>query len=641
MFRFAVILAGCGSEDPAPPSGACDPAIAAPIPRQLRLLSRREYDRSIADLFPALAGGGECLDDSGCAIELESCVGGTCRPDPCELVTFLLPSDGHEGSVSVAGSFDAWDPTAWPMTYLPEHGAWVRKQVVTDGRYPYKFVVDGAWITDPGNPVVEDDGYGGQNSVLVQACADAAPSELGFHPSDGFPIESPPTGFPFDVAAETGLVTTVHASLYGEAAASIAAAATTDLAGLLGCTSPIEACLEPWVRAFGRRVFRRTLSDDEVDRYLALAASQPALADGVSVAVAAFLQSPLFLYRSEVGAPAPDGFTLEGWEIAGAMAYLAWGAPPDDALLSMGESGALADPEARAAEMERMLLDPRARQTVEAFAVQWLDVAGAPNLIRVDPAFTPALGEGMVRSAAHLVADTTFDGPGTFDALLTSSTAWADADLAAVLGAAPPAGAEGLVELPPERRGILGQAGVLAANAHSDQTSPIRRALFVRERLLCETLPIPPPGVGIVPSVSIDDTTRDRFEQHTADPFCASCHVRIDPVGFGMESFDAIGRYRTEENGLPIDTSGWVADLDGADVPFEGALELGQVLAASDAPRRCYATQWWRFAAGRLETPAQACALDALHRAFDASGGDLRELMVDLVRQPDFVRRSP
>jgi hypothetical protein len=195
------------------------------------------------------------------------------------------------------------------------------------------------------------------------------------------------------------------------------------------------------------------------------------------------------------------------------------------------------------------------------------------------------------------------------------------------------------VTLPPERVGLLGLAAIQTATSHSDQSSPIRRGLFVRERLLCEALPTPPPNVGPVPAVEPDATTRDRFAQHTADPFCASCHTRIDPVGFGLEGFDEIGRARAEEYGLPIDTTGWVADLDGVDeVPFDGEPELAAILADSPTVRRCFATEAFRFAAGRLETDAQECSIEAVDRA---AGGDLQQVLIELVRSADFVRRAP
>lgn len=343
------------------------------VPRQIRLLTRREYDRSVQDLLPQLFGGGSCGSDTDCDFDVESCVAGTCQADPCALVTFTYPWAG-EGSVSVAGSFNGWDPSAWPMQADPERGVWIVKQTVSDGEHQYKFVINGStWTQDPNNPATISDGYGGVNSLLVQSCGPSgqdAPIDSAASPSASFPVESPPTGYPFDSAAETGLVTSVHAQLYGEAAADLAEAATSDLGALLGCPSPADSCIDPWVARFGRRAFRRTLSADEIARYTALARSQPDLALGVSAALQAMLQSPWFLYRTEVGVPSDGGYTLEGHEIASAISYFLLGSPPDETLLAAGEEGALSNSLERAAQARRLLADPRARETLESFAVQ-------------------------------------------------------------------------------------------------------------------------------------------------------------------------------------------------------------------------------------------------------------------------------
>jgi hypothetical protein len=635
-------LLGCGTVEPDSLGECTTQEGAAPVPRQLRLLTRREYDRTVADLLPQLVGRGDCATDADCDLEVDSCVGGVCQPDPCELVTFVFPWGG-EGSVSVAGSFNGWSADAWPMTAAPERGVWYRKEAIADGEHPYKFVLDGAvWVPDPANPVTAEDGYGGVNSLLVQSClsgGESAPAEAEWAPSAGFPVESPPAGFPFDNAAQTGLVTSVHAQLYGEAAHELALAAASDLPGLLGC-APDEACVRSWVERFGRRAFRRALTPEEGERYAALA-----LGLDVSVALQAMLQSPHFLYRSEVGAPAGGLYQLDGPEIATAMSYFLWGTLPDEELLAAGESGELADGEARAGQARRMLQDPRARETVQAFAVQWLDVAHVPTETRSDPAFDRQLGESMVEETAQLVGSTVFDGSGRFEELLLSETTRVDSALASLYGLPPPDGPGWHeVTLPPERRGLLGHASVLTATAHSDQSSPIRRGLFVQERLLCTTFPTPPAEVGPVPTVSPDATTRERFEQHTADPFCASCHEAIDPIGFGLEGFDELGRHRTEENGLPIDTRGNFPvarrGLYEVSVSFDGGVGLAQALSGMPEASSCFATQLWRFSAGRLETEAQRCELEALHRGFEAAGGDIRELLVQIVSRQDFVTRG-
>jgi len=246
-------------------------------------------------------------------------------------------------------------------------------------------------------------------------------------------------------------------------------------------------------------------------------------------------------------------------------------------------------------------------------------------MVRSDayPGWSQAAGQDMVDATRDFVTWVAFDGSGRFEDLLVL---------------------EDVQE--PERLGVMGQRSVLTATSHSDQTSPIRRGLWVREQLLCQTFPVPPADVGPVPEIDPDATTRERFAQHTEDPFCAGCHELIDPVGFGLEAYDAVGAFRAEENGQPIDTTGELLGLedlyDEQAWSFEGLPGLADILAASTSARRCYVTQSWRFATGRLEEPEDACTLGALDASFEAADGDLRELLVQWAASPEVaLRRTP
>ena len=650
MFALSLALWGCGPDrgNPADPQAICPTAV--PPPQQLRLLTRREYTATVADLLPSALGlGAACAIDTDCDVTTESCVAGVCQPDPCELVTFQFPAaPGQHATVHVAGAFNGWAPTVaeggWAMTWVPDPGIWVTKRVVADGEYPYKFVADEAdWFVDPTNPATADDGYGGSNSVLTQACAGRPPDAAD--PAGSFPVEARPTGFPFDNAATTGLVTAVHAEQYDRAAESLAAA--VDLARVLPCDPDVvgsSACAQQFVSSLGARAFRRPPTAAEIDRYAALITGLP-WEVGVRAAIHAMLQSPHFLYRSEIGLLRPDGtFDLDGYEVASALSYFLWGTMPDAALFEAAATGSLSTAAGREAEALRLLADPRARDHLGRFAVQWLGVEGVPDAIKSEgiyPDWDADLGEQMLAETRAFFTWVLFDGPGRYEDLLLSDASWADGRLAELYGAT--LGSPGTS--PPERRGILGHGSVLAATSHSDQSSPILRGLFVRERLLCQHLPVPPADVGPVPEISDDATTRDRFAAHTADPFCASCHDLIDPLGFGLEAFDGIGAHRTEENGQPIDTTGVLLGLedlagDGEVHPFDGAVDLAQILAQSRSGPRCATVQAWRFATGRLEEDADACALDAITDQVLAADGDLQEALIVIVTSSDFARRS-
>jgi hypothetical protein len=188
--------------------------------------------------------------------------------------------------------------------------------------------------------------------------------------------------------------------------------------------------------------------------------------------------------------------------------------------------------------------------------------------------------------------------------------------------------------------GLLTQGGMMAAIAHTNQTDPTRRGKFVRVQLMCESIPPPPPNVMATPTNPDPNlTTRQRAENQRGSGVCGSCHQLMDKIGFGLEHFDAVGRFRDQENGKPIDVTG---EIVGTDVPgtFDGAAELGKKLAASGELRQCAVTQWFRFAQGRSEESADACALERLNKAFGDSGNHVRELLLAMTQSDAFTVRS-
>lgn len=616
-----------------------------PAKRQLRLLNRREYANTVRDLF----SGGTCTSDAQCQLTSESCVSAHCAPDACGVTTFLWPANGKRPtSVHVAGSFNNWAPTVaaggWAMTYVAAVDAYVVKRALENGAYQYKFVVDGQWLADPGNPNGTPDGFGGQNSlVTVQCTGDTAPAS---NVTARFPLETRPTGYAFDNNAEAGLVTAEHVQAYLDAAEALAQRAPS--------VSPCrpgddpQPCATQFVRVFGRRAFRRPLSEEEVTRYAAFVLAQSDFATGLTRATEALLSSPYFLCRSELGAPQPDGtWRLTPFEVASALSYSLWATTPDDALLDAAAQGKLATAADVQREARRLLADPRAREVVRTFALQWL---GVERVFTVDkapaqfPTFTPALRQAMAEETQSLVEHVVFDGTGRFDELLTADYGYLDGTLAAHYGLS--GGGAGLEKraLPPERVGLLGQGAVLASYAHSDQTSPVKRGVFVRQRLLCQDFPAPPANAGTVPKVDPSATTRERFRQHSSDPSCRGCHQHIDEVGFGFEGFDSAGAWRTTENGKTVDTSGDLTDVEafgtGTHAPFTTLRGLAQGLTQSRRAKACFATTVARYVGGRVESDAQKCTTQALADAFVASGGDVKELLVNALSDERFLTRS-
>ena len=615
--------------------------------RQLRLLNAREYRATVRDLLPQVDGA--CMADSDCNVTDQSCVADVCVADPCSLHTFVLPAASPLGTtLHVAGDFNGWAGTladgGLAMTYAPEEGLYYAKASLVDGTHHYKYVRDEQdWFADPSNPQTTPDGFGGDNSVLVQQCEGAAP------PGDGsldlaadFPVRARSQHYPFDNDATQGLVTSVHVEQFLDAGRQIAARSTSSLTDLLGC-APSADCIQGWVAEFGRRAYRRPLSAEEQSRMVGLATGFSDVQVGVSVALQVFLSSPSFLYRSEMGEADGEGFRLTQYELASLLSYTYLGTTPDDLLLDKAAAGELATPEQLMAEAQRLLADPRARELLQTFAVQWL---GVDSVLTTDkstalhPEMTPALRAQMLEETARLFAHVAFDGTGTYGELLTASYTFAPPELAAHYGIE----AGDAVLLADGRAGVLGHGSVLATYAHSDQSSPVRRGLFVRERLLCEEFGAPPPDAGGVPDVDPDATTRERFDQHGSDPACSGCHQYIDPVGFGFEAFDAAGAHRTTENGVGIDDSGTLPDVEGRGTgtshDFNTLAGLGAALAASDAAPACFSRQWMRYTNGRLEGSEGQCVVDNLAAGMAEDGGDLLRVLIRFAGSPAFSRRS-
>jgi hypothetical protein len=613
-----------------------------PAPRALRLLSRREFRATVRDLFAGEAPPGS----------------GPTAPRTCARRFVYDPQGRSLASVHLAGSFNGWSPSAWPMA-REASGVWSLERALEPGEHTYKFVLEGReWVRDPRNPDAVPDGFGGQNSRALVTCTVTSPG--GFAglslPADlgaGLPAETPPQGFLYDTHAASGLVTSVHLTEQLRTADVVVRALEPVTRAFAGCTpmETREGCVEGFLRRFGPRAFRRPLSPMEGARYRAVALGAPDLESGLRRVVRAMLVSPGFLYRTELGVAAGDGtWRLTPWEVASALSYTFWGTMPDARLLAAAEDGTLGTPAGAEREARRLLGDDRARARLGDFATQWLGVGSvvdAPRSAALAPEFDAtvrsALLEELRRDFNHVV----LDGSHRFRDLFTADQGYYDETLARWYRIPGVAGSGWrLGPLPPERRGgVLTLGAVLARYAHSDQGSPILRGVFVRRNLLCQEFPPPPPNAGGVPEVDPRATTRERFRQHTANATCRACHRYIDGPGFAFEGFDAVGRARTTENGMALDTRGTLEDLEGFGAGTEdtadGATALGALLGRSEAARGCFARQWFRFARGQRETATQRCAVLALTRRLRDTD-DLREVLVGVVTSPDFLaRRGP
>lgn len=437
------------------------------------------------------------------------------------------------------------------------------------------------------------------------------------------------------VGAAVTSVSALGVERYELAALGLAAQVVTDPArwsAVVGC-EPVDAadraCAESFVRRFGRRAWRRTLTEAEVERLVALVTGVGAesgdFATGVEYGLVAILQSPHFLYRREHGEPDGDARRLRGAELATRLAFTLWNTTPDEALLDAAEAGELDDPEGLAATVDTMLADPRARAGVANLWTESLqlwaldDVDKDPTVYdHASEELGPAAREETLRVIDHLV----FDAGADVRELLTTRTTFVDPRLAA-LYAIPAPSLDGFAETTLAadggRRGLLGQASFLMLAAHATRSSATKRGKYIRTRLLCQAMPSPPAGVDTsIPEADADaPTLRDRIAAHVEDPTCASCHLAMDPIGLGLENFDGIGRWRDTENGAVIDASG---DLDG--VAFADAWELAAAVRDHEDLGPCFTRTLYAYGTGHAVLDGEEALAAWLAEGLDADAGD-------------------
>ncbi len=499
------------------------------------------------------------------------------------------------------------------------------------------------------------------NAEYSQTVSDLLGEPSGAAVTYSFPVDTLDHGF--DNNASLLQITTTHATQYQLAAATIATAtfaAPARRAKVISCDPTVNGCLQTYVTAQGRRMFRRPLTAQEVSDYLSLAMSATSTAvatdpySGPETVLETMLQSPNFLFKTLVGS-SPAGMTsivgLNGFELATRLSYLLWGTTPDDSLLDQAQAGALDTPAGVATVAEQMLADPRAHTGIKHFYEQWLplDEISGPmadaERIPVRKGQTTGdttLAADMVQETQQFVDSVLWSSSSVLD-LLTAPYTFVNADLAMTYGLPVPASGWQRVTFPAGslRAGILTQGTVLAAGSHGTKPSNTRRGEMVREQLLCQNIPPPPPGVNaMVPPPLAGETEQQTFARHTTDASCASCHTQMDPIGWGLSGFDQTGAARTlDTNGQPISTMGQIAGLTPPG--FSGPIELGQKIAASARFQACFATQLFRYAYARVEDPvADQPGIDNLQGSFERAQWAFAQGLTALVESDGFRYRS-
>jgi hypothetical protein len=422
----------------------------------------------------------------------------------------------------------------------------------------------------------------------------------------------------------------------------------------IGC-SPSGQIGDPCVRAYieklGLRAWRRPLTSAELDRFAALASKAATdlgdAIEGARWATVALFTSPSFLYRPELGTTTNGTLRFTGYEMASRMAFLIWNSLPDQALLDQAAAGTLTTPDGIRTAATRLLDAPAGRESVGAFAEEYMRLDRIATQAKDPgsfPEYSAALQEGMARDMRGTWQALVFDDKTSIFDLFTTTKVVVNSELAGLYGL----DTTGLTSttfqvrsLPAAgpRAGILSKAAFLSQFANQKEGSPTLRGKFIREALTCRAVPPPPPDVNTSipdPPANMPMTKRQRLERHRTEEACASCHAAMDPLGLPLETFDAIGRYRTLDHGLTIDPSG---EFDGA--PVADARGLGAAASASATVAQCFVRKFYTYAVGHEARSVDGSVLDTLSESFQASGYDLRDLILAVVTHDAFSSVAP
>lgn len=413
-----------------------------------------------------------------------------------------------------------------------------------------------------------------------------------------------------------------------------------------------DECARIFIERVGRQLFRRSLTAAEADTRLEIA-SQAASAlgdfyEGLELSLTSLLVSPEFLFRVEAAEAVPGDLSrnrITSVAMASRLSYFLWNTTPDEELLAAGENGELVDENGLAQQVDRMLESPKLEAGIRSIFSDLYDFKQFDDgLVRKDAALFPVYTQTLAEEAkeqtlrtivAHLSAEEDYRD------LFTTSESFMTRRLGVVYQV-PVATANGWepYSFPQDtlRAGLLAHVSLNALHSHPGRSSATLRGKFVREVLLCQDIPTPPANIdfSIVENTNGElRTARERLEKHVTNDACAGCHSLMDPVGLALESFDAVGMLRSEENGASIDPSGV---LDGT--PYDDSPGMGRALRDHPALGPCLVQSLYRYAVGRAPESGEMSLLEYLSERFAASGFRVTELMRELVLSDGFRTTS-
>jgi len=511
-------------------------------------------------------------------------------------------------------------------------------------------VTQGPPATDPGRVTLHRLNRAEYNNTV----ADLLGTTL--RPADAFPADDP--GGDFDNVSDVLSLSPLHLSMYQSAAQALiddAMTNTTLRAKLVTCDLAGQAtamtCARTVLTSFMPLAWRRPVAAADVDSHVAVVTAATGqgqtVEQGLRLALTAVLMSPHFVFRVELDSdplslvPHPLG----GYELASRLSYFLWSSMPDDTLTAAAADGSLVKTDTLASQVDRMLASPKAQALVDNFAGQWLYIRQIDDM-QPDPtiftSFDEPLRAAMKSEAQLLFRDVALNGAPA-DTLFNANYLYANSRLASHYGLSGVTSTTPVkVTLTPDshRGGILAQGGFLTATSHPNKTSPVKRGKWVLNQLLCYDVPPPPPGVQTtLPDVGTTGTLRQALEAHRANPVCAACHQLMDPIGFGLENYDAIGAYRAQEAGMNIDSAGQLPSGG----KFSGTQELSSLIAADPSFAGCLTQKLYTYALGRLpdKTPTQmdGQTLNSITTTFRSGGLSFKNLLKSIVTAPTFLNR--
>lgn len=451
----------------------------------------------------------------------------------------------------------------------------------------------------------------------------------------------PISHYNYDNEADRLLVSRQKAREIDETAAALASAVSgSALAEILPCaTAADRACADTFVETYGKRLFRRPVRDDEKEKLLAFfdqAASKVSFPEAIGWLTRALVHSPHTVYRSEIGALAGDERRLTQHEVAAALSYTFGGVPPNDQLLARADAGELDSPEVLVNVAREFMTTASGRENLHYLFGAWLGYPRVTTMTKANEGVSEqfaALRNDMREETRRFLDLVVLDGGGGLDELLTSRQTTPSVALASFYGFPAPAGDYQPVERPETGGiGVLAQGSILASKALPTGSSPTQRGLLVMENFLCRNPPEVPPDVpDLAQPTEGPVTTRERYETLHATGACKNCHRQFDPIGFGFEHFDEVGRYRQDEGGLTIDASG---EVPGS-FSFSGQAELAQLLAQELEVQACVSARVKAYAFGMEE----ACLGESEREAFMSGAIGFVDYIASLAAEPHFRTR--